>query len=63
MCFAGEIRAIAQAHDVERLLRCHHLAVAGAGVIGMAMGDQRAIDGANRIDMEITGGRIETGRR
>ena len=32
-------------------------------MIGMAMSDQRAIDRANRIDMEITGGRIEAGRR
>ncbi len=63
LCFTGEIRAVAQAHDVERLLRRHHLAVAGAGMVGMAMGDQCTLDGTNRIDMEITGRGIEAGRR
>jgi hypothetical protein len=45
--------AIADAHDVERLARCQHLGMAGAGVVGMAMGDQRALDRPHRIDIEI----------
>ena len=36
---AGEILAVAQPHQVERLLRRQHRAVAGARVVGMAMGD------------------------
>jgi hypothetical protein len=51
----GMIRAIADRHDVERLGRCQHMAMAGTGMIGMAMGDQRPVDAANRIDEEIAG--------
>ena len=34
---AGEIVAVTQSHDVEGFLRCEHRAVAGTGMIGMAM--------------------------
>ena len=36
---AGEVLAVAQPHQVERLLRGQHRAVAGAGMVGMAVGD------------------------
>ena len=38
---AGEILAVAQPHQVERLLRRQHRAVAGARMVGMAVRDQR----------------------
>jgi hypothetical protein len=47
--------AIAQPHHVERFLRSQHRAMAGARVIGMAMGDHGALDGPDRIDMEAAG--------
>ena len=52
---AGKIVAIAQPHHVERLLRRQHRTVAGTGVIGMAVCDDRALDGADRIDMKAAG--------
>jgi hypothetical protein len=51
----GVVGTIADCHDVERLWRCQHMAMTGAGVIGMAMGDQRPVDAAHRIDEEIAG--------
>ena len=60
--FAGEIRAIAQAHNVERLLRRHHLSMAGACMVGMAMSDQCAIDGRTGSIWKSPAGRIEAGR-
>ena len=50
---AGKIRAIAQRHDVERLARRQHRAMAGAGVVGMAVRDQRPRHRPHRIDEEI----------
>ena len=41
---ACEVLAIAQPHHVERFLRRQHRAMAGAGVVGMAMGDHGALD-------------------
>ena len=49
---AGKIVAIAQPHHVERLLRGQHRAVAGAGMVGMAVGDHGPLDRPHRIDME-----------
>ena len=51
---AGKILAVAQPHQVERLLRRQHRAVAAAGMVGMGVGDQRALDWARRIDMKGT---------
>ncbi len=45
---AGEILAVAQPHQVERLLRRQHRAVAGARVVGMAVRDQRLVDRPRR---------------
>ena len=50
---AGEIVAIAQPHHVERFLRRQHRAVAGAGVIGVGVGDQGALHRPHRIDVKI----------
>ena len=52
---AGEIVAVAQPHHVEGLLGRQHRAVAGPGVVGMAVGDQRLVDRPHRIDMEAAG--------
>ncbi len=51
--FAGERFAIAHRHDRQRFRRRQNPAMAGAGVIGMAVRDHRAIDGAHGIDEEI----------
>src|SRR4051794_35811716 len=52
---AGKIVAIAQPHHVERFLRGENRAMAGPGVVGMAVGDNGALDRANRIDMKAAG--------
>ena len=52
---AGEIVAVAQPHHVERFLRRQHRAMAGPGVVGMAVGDHGALDGPHRIDMKAAG--------
>ncbi len=57
----GEILAIAQRHDLQRLARRHHRAMAGAGVVGMAMGHQRARHGAEGVDVEIPHGAVKPG--
>ena len=49
----GEIFAIAQGHDGERIGRRQHGTMAGAGMVGMAMRDQGPRDGAHRIDVDI----------
>ena len=59
---AGEILAVAQAHDVERLLRRQHGAMAGAGVVGMAVRDQRLLDRPGRIDVKAAGLAADAGR-
>ena len=41
---AGGRSAVAQPHHVERFLRRQHRAMAGAGVVGMAMGDHGPLD-------------------
>ena len=61
-CRAGEILAIARGHDREGLRRRHHRAVAGARVVGMAVGDHRARHRPHRIDVEIARRAIEPGR-
>ena len=48
----GEIVAVAQSHHVERLLGGEHRAMAGPGMVGMAMGNHGALDRPYRIDME-----------
>ncbi len=52
---AGEVLAVAQPHDVERLLRGEHRAVTGARVVRVAMRDQRPLDRAGRVDVEAAG--------
>src|SRR3569833_360183 len=49
---AGEFLAVAQPHDVDRLLCCQDSAVAGTGMVGMAVGDQCSLYGPHRIDVE-----------
>ena len=53
--FGREIFAVTQAHDVERLCCRQHLGVTGTGVVGMAVGDQRALHRAGRVDVEAAG--------
>ena len=52
---AGEIVAIAQPHHVEGFLRGQHRAMAGPGVVGMAVGDDSALDRPHRVDMKAAG--------
>ena len=47
---AGMVSAIADRHDVEGFRRRQHVAVAGAGMVGVAVGDQRPVDIAHRIN-------------
>ncbi len=47
-------------HDGERLPRGEHMLMAGAGMIGMAVGDDGAGDATARIDMEAARPAIET---
>jgi hypothetical protein len=55
----GEILAVTDGHDVQRFPRRHDRAVAGAGVVGMAVGDQGAGNGACGVDVEIAAGAIK----
>ena len=60
---AGEVRAVAQPHQIERLLRRQHGAVAGAGVVGMRVRDQCPLDRTSRVDVEAAGLAAHAGRR
>ena len=40
---AGEILAVTQPHEIERLLRRQHRAMAGARMVGMGVRDQRPL--------------------
>ena len=60
---AGEILAVAQPHQVERLLRRQHRAMAGAGMVGMGVRDQRPLDRPRRVDMEGAKLAADAGRR
>lgn len=51
---AAEILTITDAHDIQRLARGQHRAMASAGVIGMTMGDERPRHGPHGIDIKIT---------
>ena len=60
---AGKILAVAQPHQIERLLRGQHRAVAGAGMVGMGMRDQRPLDNPRRVDMKAARLAAQAGRR
>ena len=51
---AAEILAITDAHYIQRLARGQHRAMAGAGVVGMTVGDERPRHRADGIDIKIT---------
>ncbi len=59
---AGEIIAVAQPHHVQRFLRRQYGAVAGAGMVGMGMRDQRPLDNSRRIDMKAAALAAQAGR-
>ena len=59
----GEILAVAQPHEVERLLRRQYRAMAGAGMVGMGVRDQRPLDRPGRIDMKAAALAAHAGRR
>jgi hypothetical protein len=48
---------------MERFRRCQHGAVAGAGVIGMGMGNDGALDRPGRVDMKSAAFATNAGRR
>ena len=60
---AGEILAVAQPHQVERFLRRQHRAVAGAGMVGMGVGDQRPLHRPRRVDVKAAELAAHAGRR
>ena len=55
--------AVAQRHDVQRLGRRHHGTMAGAGVVRMAMRDERSGRRARRVHIKIAARTIESERR
>ena len=57
----GEIFAIAQPHHVEGFLRGQNGTMTGAGMIGMPMRDNRAINRAHGIDMKAAGLAMKAG--
>src|SRR5262249_16372803 len=59
----GEGLAVTQAHQVERLLRGEHRAVAGARMIGMTMRDHSLVHGPCGVDMETADFAVHAGRR
>jgi hypothetical protein len=60
---AGKILAIAQPHQIERFPRGQHRAVAGAGMVGMGMRNQRPLDNPRRVDMKAARLAAQAGRR
>ncbi len=62
LLFSAKILAITQPHDVQGLACCQHLGMARAGMVRMAVGDQRPLDGTDRIDMEAADGAEQPGR-
>ena len=58
---AGEILAVAQPHQIEGLLRGQYAAMAGAGMVGMPMGDHGLVDRPGRIDMKAAAAATEAG--
>ncbi len=56
---AGEIVAIAQAHDLQRRRRGQDQAVAGTGVVRVTVGDHGPLHRRGRIDVEVAGRAVE----
>ncbi len=56
---AAEVLAVAGGHDLQRLGGGDHHAVAGPGMVGVAVGDHRPIHRPHRVDEEIAGGAVE----
>ncbi len=52
---AGKVFAITQPHHVQRFLRRQHRAMAGAGMVGMAVGNHGPLHGTDGVDMEAAG--------
>ena len=55
----GEVLAIADRHDFQRFLGGENGGMAGPRVIGVAMGDDGAVDGAGRVDEGARGDAIK----
>ena len=60
---AREVRAVAQAHQIDGLLCGQHRAMAGPRVVGVAMGDERAGHRPDRVDVKATARAIKSGGR
>ena len=60
---AGETVAVAQPHQIERLRRRQHRAMAGARMVGMGVRDQRPLDRPGRVDMKSADLAAHAGRR
>ena len=58
----AEALAEADPHDVQRLARRQNMVMAGAGMVGMRMRDERPRHGPQRVDIEVPGRAIEAFR-
>lgn len=58
---AREIISVVQPHDVERFRCRQHRPMAGPGMIRMAVGDDRAVHGPHRINVEAAGLAVQSG--
>ena len=58
---ALEIIARAPPHEVERFRRRQHRPMAGPGMSRMAVGDDRAVHGPHRINVEAAGLAVQSG--
>ena len=54
--------AVAGFHDGNGFAGCQHVTVAGPGVVTVAVGDDGAVDPSGRVDIEIAGPAVQTGR-
>src|ERR1700730_3620803 len=59
----GEIFAVAKPHQIQGFGCRQYCLVAGPGVVGMRMGDERSGDRADRIDVECARWAMEPGLR
>ena len=50
LALGGEVLAVAGSHDSKRLRRGENRLVAGAGMVGMAVGNDRPVDGPDGVD-------------
>src|SRR5207248_5579296 len=60
---SGEILAVAQPHQIQRLGGREHAMMSRPGMVGMRMGDERTVDRPQRIDIKSAGTTTKPGGR